>query len=350
LDAKEAVEHAHHGFETLKETAEVVGENGKRLIKNVGEHGLHGGLRETAKEIGHEIHEFKAEVKENLSHKTGAGIRNAPKAMAKETAAAVEKKATKAALRDLEKLHPELAPKGFFGKLMRRAEDFAKPFTERAEKVMGWANKTADRVADRGVEILERSKAGKGVLKTLEKFHPHGGIEHGVMEGAVKKGTETGAKAATEAVAKATEKAGVKLTEEGAKVASEAIARTAAEEGAKVGAKAAGKGLARFAPGVNIAIAAYDSYHAAQVWRDPKSTGWQKGMATATAVFSWAAATNIPVVSQVGAVLSIGTSVLENIKPESIVHAAKAVGGAIANGAKAVGGAIVGGLKKLKFW
>ncbi|MDB5099828.1 MAG: hypothetical protein JWM80_4249 [Cyanobacteria bacterium RYN_339] len=350
MDAKETFDQIKEGAETLKETGEVVAENGKRVFKNVAEHGLAGGLKETGKELSHEFKTLKAEIKENLSHETGSGLKNIPKAIAKETAEAVEKKATKQALRALEELHPELAPKGFISKALRRAEGITGPVTKQLERATGWANKVADRVADRGVELANKSGAGKKALKLLERFNPAGGVAKEAMETAVKTGTETGTKAATKAVLETAEKAGVKLTETGTKVATEAIARTAAEEGAKVGAKVAGKGLARFAPGVNIAIAAYDTYHAGKVWADPKSTGWQKGMATATAVFSWAAATNIPIVSQVGAVLSIGTSILENIKPESIVHAAKAVGGAIADGAKAVGGAIVSGLKSLKFW
>jgi hypothetical protein len=350
MDAKETFDQVKEGAETLKEAGEVLAENGQKVIKNVKAHGLTGGIRETGKELAHEFKELKADIKQNLSHETGAGLKNIPKAVAKETAEAIEKKATKQALRALEELHPELAPKGFFGKAMRRFENLTGPITSRLEKATGWANKVADRVADRGVELASKSGAGRKALKVFERFNPAGGVAKSTMEAAVKTGTETGTKAATKAVLEATEKAGVKLTEAGTKVATEAIARTAVEEGARVGAKAAGKGLARFAPGLNIAIAAYDTKHAVDVWRDPKSTGWQKGMATATAAFSWAAASNIPVVSQVGAVLSIGTSVLENIKPESIVHAAKAVGGAIKDGAKAVGGAIMGGLKKLKFW
>jgi hypothetical protein len=70
-------------------------------------------------------------------------------------------------------------------------------------------------------------------------------------------------------------------------------------------ARLAGKAAGRFIPGVNVAIAAADTYRAVQTFRNPKASGWNKFTAGVTAAGSIAAATNIPGVSQVGAAISI---------------------------------------------
>jgi hypothetical protein len=68
-----------------------------------------------------------------------------------------------------------------------------------------------------------------------------------------------------------------------------------------------------------------------------------------TALGSVAAATNIPIVSQVGAAFSIGaTAVGAAIRNfDSIKEGAAKVGSAVADGAKQVGSAIADGAKKI---
>jgi hypothetical protein len=86
----------------------------------------------------------------------------------------------------------------------------------------------------------------------------------------------------------------------------------AAFDGVKAGAKGAGtaaKIAGRFAPGLNIGIAALDAGIAARTWADPKSSTAAKVTSTITAAGSAAAATNIPIVSQIGAGISAASSI-----------------------------------------
>lgn len=156
---------------------------------------------------------------------------------------------------------------------------------------------------------------------------------------------------AGEKTAKAVEKGAAKTGELVGKAAGKLGLRSAERIGAEVGERAAvrvlaetaGKAAARFVPGLNIAVAAMDAKHAYDVWNNPKSSDWQKGMATATAAFSAVSATDIPVVSQVAAGLSIATSLAENVTPKQIGHAldsaANAVGNTLSSAASTVGNA-----------
>lgn len=98
--------------------------------------------------------------------------------------------------------------------------------------------------------------------------------------------------------------------------AANAVLRTAGKEAAeaalKGGARAAagtlGKAAGRFVPGMNIAIATFDTANAAATWADPKASMGKKLGNSVTALGSIAAATNIPVVSQVGAGVSAVSS------------------------------------------
>ena len=65
---------------------------------------------------------------------------------------------------------------------------------------------------------------------------------------------------------------------------------------------------ARFAPGVNIAMAAIDTGIAVATLADPKASTGSKVTSCITAAGSIVAATNIPVVSQIGAGVSIVSS------------------------------------------
>jgi hypothetical protein len=61
----------------------------------------------------------------------------------------------------------------------------------------------------------------------------------------------------------------------------------------------------RFVAGMNVAIAGMDVYEAYKTVRDPKASFNKKALSCFTAAASVTAATNIPIVSQAGAVLSV---------------------------------------------
>ncbi|GHG68308.1 hypothetical protein [Comamonas sp. JC664] len=91
---------------------------------------------------------------------------------------------------------------------------------------------------------------------------------------------------------------------EGAARAAGTAARGALAGGGTAVARAAG----RFAPGLNVAIAAADTAVAVSTIADPNASAGKKITAGVTALGSIAAATNIPVVSQVGAAVSTVSS------------------------------------------
>jgi predicted HicB family RNase H-like nuclease len=96
----------------------------------------------------------------------------------------------------------------------------------------------------------------------------------------------------------------------GGKVAAKVAQKVAGNAVAKAGTKALGKAAGRFAPGVNVAIAVADSASFVKTLRDPKASVGAKITSGVTALGSIAAATNIPVVSQVGAGVSLVSSVV----------------------------------------
>ncbi len=101
-----------------------------------------------------------------------------------------------------------------------------------------------------------------------------------------------------------TRTAAKEVLKQGGTSAAKAATTAAAKSAAKSGAKAAG----RFVPGVNVAIAALDSAQAAATLADPKASTAKKVTSVITAAGSIAAATNIPGVSQAGAVVSAVSS------------------------------------------
>lgn len=96
----------------------------------------------------------------------------------------------------------------------------------------------------------------------------------------------------------------------GGKVLSKVAQKVAGSAIAKAGAKALGKAAGRFAPGVNIAMAAIDTASFVNTMRDPKAGVGAKITSGVTALGSIAAATNIPIVSQVGAGVSLVSSIV----------------------------------------
>jgi hypothetical protein len=195
------------------------------------------------------------------------------------------------------------------------------------------------------------------VADTLKKFGLTGvaqGIEKGVAQAGRKVAAEGGEAllkglAHGDDVVKAALKAG--------KVADVALdagrAAATAAKGAGLAAKGAGtlaKLAGRFAPGVNIALAGLDVATAAATWADPKASIASKVTSGITALGSIASATNIPIVSQVGAAVSVASTVAGVVIDkfgDKIVEGAKKVGGAIADGAKKVGEGIANAAKKI---
>ncbi|MCY1015027.1 hypothetical protein [Pyxidicoccus sp. MSG2] len=119
------------------------------------------------------------------------------------------------------------------------------------------------------------------------------------------------------------------------KAVASGASKAMASQGLKA-AKVAGKAGGRFVPGLNVAIAAADGAAFYSTLRDPKASVGKKVTAGITAAGSALAATNIPIVSQVGGAVSTVSSIVGAVGPEKIGHAVK-------DGAKKA-------LGKLKFW
>ncbi len=195
------------------------------------------------------------------------------------------------------------------------------------------------------------------VADTLKKFGLTGAaksIEKGVAQAGRKVAAEGGEAllkglAHGDDVVKAALKAGKVVDvalDAGKAAATAAKTAGAVAKGAGTLAKLAG----RFAPGVNIALAGLDVATAAATWADPKSSIAAKVTSGITALGSIAAATNIPIVSQVGAAVSVASTVAGVVIDKfggAIVEGAKKVGNAIADGAKKVGEGIANAAKKI---
>lgn len=91
-----------------------------------------------------------------------------------------------------------------------------------------------------------------------------------------------------------------------ARVATRLATSTALQTTGRVATRAAG----RFVPGANVAIAALDVNEARRAFQDPNASAGRRATAAITALGSVAAATNIPIVSQVGAAISTVSSVV----------------------------------------
>lgn len=87
--------------------------------------------------------------------------------------------------------------------------------------------------------------------------------------------------------------------------AAEAAGRATVKAGIKNAAGLAAKGLARFAPGLNIALAGLDSAMMYSTLKDPKASNTRKVASVVTMLGAWVSATNVPLVSQAGALVSM---------------------------------------------
>ncbi|MCY1041169.1 hypothetical protein OV208_07545 [Corallococcus sp. bb12-1] len=201
-------------------------------------------------------------------------------------------------------------------------------------------NKALGSVATAGKGAVSTVKGGLEIARDVQKFGGAYKAASSAFKSAVPGAGPKLARAAAGAAAKAAFEGGtsqaiksgvrtavntaVKESGVAAKVitgtASRAAARAALTEGGKAAAKAGAtaaakaaggtlaKAAGRFAPGANIAIAAFDTANAVSTVRDPNASTTKKVTSVITAVGSIAAATNIPVVSQVGAAVSAVSS------------------------------------------
>jgi len=89
----------------------------------------------------------------------------------------------------------------------------------------------------------------------------------------------------------------------------EAASRAAGQATISAGTRAAlgttARSLARFAPGVNVALAVLDTAQMHATLNDAKASGGKKIASLITATGAWVSATNVPLVSQCGALVSM---------------------------------------------
>lgn len=110
--------------------------------------------------------------------------------------------------------------------------------------------------------------------------------------------------------ARVSEVAGKAATRVAGSAAARVAGKVASSAVARAGAKVLGKAAGRFVPGANIAMAAVDTASFVNTLRDPKASVGAKITSGVTALGSIAAATNIPIVSQVGAGISTVSSII----------------------------------------
>ncbi|MBZ4401126.1 hypothetical protein [Myxococcus sp. AS-1-15] len=178
-----------------------------------------------------------------------------------------------------------------------------------------------------GTVFKEKLEAGKKAVDAFKKTLPNASDDvlkavknaatTSLFEGGTAKGVSRAVKAAASETAKATSTLAQGLGT-GPRTAAKALLKTAGSEvgeaalkqGAKAAAGTAAKTLGRFAPGVNVAIAAVDVANAGATLMDKNASTGKKVTSVITAVGSIAAATNIPIVSQVGAAVSTVSSIV----------------------------------------
>lgn len=162
------------------------------------------------------------------------------------------------------------------------------------------AANAAFKAAVPGATKAVSAAAAKAAMKATFEGAAKGAVKGAAVEAALT-AAKNGGKIAEAVVGSAGRAAAKAALREGGKAAGEA----ALKAGARAAEGALAKGAARFAPGLNIAIAALDTANAVATLRDPKASTGAKVCSCITAVGSIAAATNIPIVSQVGAAVSI---------------------------------------------
>lgn len=125
-------------------------------------------------------------------------------------------------------------------------------------------------------------------------------VNRALRGGAVAKASKVGVTIA-EAMGASTRAAGRTAFNTAAREAGEATMAAAT----KAAAGTTARSLARFAPGLNVALAVLDTAQMYSTIRDPKASGGKKIASVVTAIGAWVSATNIPLVSQAGALVSM---------------------------------------------
>lgn len=104
-------------------------------------------------------------------------------------------------------------------------------------------------------------------------------------------------------------------------------------------AETAARGLARFTPGLDVAMAGVDIAEAVRIISDPDASLTDKITSGITAFGSCLAATNIPIVSQIGAGISAVASVVGSVF-DGIKHVAEDIGKGIKGFFEGIGNGI----------
>ncbi|MCB9685360.1 MAG: hypothetical protein H6735_10000 [Alphaproteobacteria bacterium] len=168
----------------------------------------------------------------------------------------------------------------------------------------GMLNAASKAAAESAIGGADRPASKQAIGKAMDKITGGSTVakEMGATgRGAARTAQRTAAKAAT--------------TSAKAAAGTSKLAKAGAMAGkiAKGSGTLAGKAGARFVPGLNAAVAALDTKTAYDTLKDPKASTTSKVTSVITAAGSIAAATNIPVVSQVGAAVSTVSSLIGSI-------------------------------------
>lgn len=228
-------------------------------------------------------------------------VDKATKAAAAKASGTIGKEAAEAAAKEAR----DAALKGSTKSVTRNAGgDIAQSVAKKGTDLAGKAKRTLGKTS---------RKAGKEIGEAAFGATTRAGKE--VAEKAAK---EIGEKAAKEVVEAAAKKAAKGVGKVVAKEVGEKVLKEAAEAGAKATAKALGKAAGRFAPGVNIAIAAVDTVKAgvsvSKAIDDPSFENVKNAAFDGvTAAGSILAATNIPIVSQIGGAVSAVSDIAKSI-------------------------------------
>jgi len=168
------------------------------------------------------------------------------------------------------------------------------------------AAKLAFKAAAPGVTEAVAKAAAKSAMKSTFE-----GATRQVARAAARQVVKDVAKAEAGSIARAVAGSASRAAAKASlKSASHAAVEAAAHAGAHAATGTLARAAARFAPGVNIALAAIDTASAAATLADPKASLGSKITSCITAAGSIAAATNIPIVSQVGAAVSTVSSIV----------------------------------------
>jgi hypothetical protein len=207
----------------------------------------------------------------------------------------------------------------------RNGSDVATAVRTSAAATSG-AIQTAHKSAAAGVLVHKSVAAYRAASNAFKATAPHASkaVVSAAARAAVKNslaGAKAAAKHPVEAAARlAAQKSGAAVkTFAGSssraiiKTASEAAGKAALRAGAKSGASVLAKAAGRFAPGVNVAVAALDVAQAGATLADQKASVGKKAASVITAAGSVVSATNIPLVSQIGAGVSMVSGIVGGI-------------------------------------